>query len=345
MPRRFLGRYKALRNKGVALGAGLSLLGGVAAANLSPAEAAPPVSPAAATDMIAAPSQANPELAAMLQKAEQFIFLGDTNHTDLSIKRFMARNETMLTLAQEGVENLFIELPTIFQSDIDRLVQGGTREEISDFLKRKFRFTGIQNEEELREACNLTADIIFNAKKNGINPICADLEQGACLGLENVQSPSLQKFKQGLMPRIKEAIEKNPKITSFSQEKLAAFGKELIEDYLESLPEEERTAFWEALVQERLQADERIASFIQEKAGGQKSAIFYGVEHGKPENGSVLTEELGQPIIKVVLVGEKNAGFKKETLSGWTTYYVETSAPESPSDQRPCVSRMDHPEI
>ncbi|MDB5491155.1 MAG: hypothetical protein JWO78_1004 [Micavibrio sp.] len=77
----------------------------------------------------------------------QFVILGDTDHTNKNIIGFLAKEQTMAVLAQNGIKNLALEVRKEFQPLADKVSKG----ELSprDYAEEKSRMYARQGDNSL----------------------------------------------------------------------------------------------------------------------------------------------------------------------------------------------------
>lgn len=219
------------------------------------------------------------------------VLVGDTDHTDLSLRQTMGSGDFAAALKSCGVTDLFLEMPVTLQPEIDKFRDGVfSVTEFENLLSSRRDNLFSLAPDSWQEMNRLDAQLIANAHAAGINVYAADP------GTEGDSSAVMSvMISQGALLRLKRALgEENAAYRDYYDLFMADRGDEI--------PAGERAAFEESFVRlyqeldiDRLfaQADDlrtdgiekrlddtKLAGLILDRLEeGSKALVFYGAAH------------------------------------------------------------------
>jgi len=289
---------------------------------------------------------------------QQFTLLGDSDHSNLEIRSFIARETTMATLRAQGITKLFIEFPPElsllgvsedFQKMGDAAAKGDiSRDAFIKFISASAYQPAFQySTEDKQKTYGITADIFINAGKNGIRVICADTDPSIIMNVSNSKYPMLRQmsndFQKGMQV---EMANEGIKPGALQSQQLPAIStkvqEKMFERYTPTQVHELGDEFWS----ERLNWDQQVAASIIRQSGNEKSAVFYGVMHLLPSVGGDtpgVTDKSGgfydllgpSKSRMIAIVGDGRGPFTFSAQDGWKEFKIasqpstDTPSPES----------------
>lgn len=243
------------------------------------------------------------DLVRLTGKNHQNLLLGDTHHQDNGIARFVSRQDTMVALAESGVTHLFLEFPVWLQHLADAYADGVlTKDAFADQMASRYNSYHHQKD-EARERYLITATMIDNAKKAGIQTHFIDGGEGSFSPLGGLRK-KMEEAEVDYQKKYK--IADSEFVGHFVDKKNASQIQNHVRQYFaKNYPEisDPLEKYVKALVQARIAGDPALADRINEIAKGEKSAIFYGVQHGL-SNKDDLDEHLDGRSMKITLEGK-----------------------------------------
>lgn len=264
----------------------------------------------------------------------QFTVLGDTNHGDMSMMRFLASEPAMKALKDAGVKHMVLEVRHEYQPLADAVAAGKMTPQT--YAQRKFEmardagdtgFTGPSQRDVVQ------AGMIQAAAKYGIKVHCAE-KQAAGLkehgelvdkidGLLAAQEATTPQAAMDGMSVTEQAshflrnlaykasggtlFPSTPERNHMEMLKPLATGSTPLMQSLATHRQE--------IIAERVAGDIGIAAVAREKAGNEKTVVFYGAQHGS--TACDLDEHLGAT--RVNLYADKRAalaGFQNTAMMG-----------------------------
>ncbi|MBL1147414.1 MAG: hypothetical protein HND56_02660 [Pseudomonadota bacterium] len=219
------------------------------------------------------------------------VLVGDTDHTDLSLRQVMGSHEFADALKSCGVTDLFLEMPVTLQPELDRFQAGElSSAEFQNVLSTRRDNLYSLAPESWQEMNRLDAALIENAHAAGMKIYAADP------GTEGDSSAVMSVIiSQGALLRLKRVLgEENPAYRDYYDLFMADRGDEI--------PAEEKAVFEESFVrlyqeleidrlftqadslreegiQKRLN-DTMLAGLILDKLeDSSKALVFYGAAH------------------------------------------------------------------
>lgn len=280
------------------------LAGGAGAMGAAPTDQSPPANRSIITAPFNAASlpadqRAAAALGHVVSRAGQFTVISDTGHGNMDLMEFMADDKTMAALARSGVKNLFLEVRPEFQGIADAAAAGkiSPRQYATERL-RIIEESGVKFYAP-KDRDTLEGAVMAAAGRHGIKVWCAERQAASLPGHDRISRDlSLAEM------RLQEALERKADHDSGFMESLRLRGstflnlvsgghlaedagqeamKQLMAPYasradtrINRLADQRDT-----LLETRIRADKKVAAFVREKAGREKSVVFYGAGHGR----------------------------------------------------------------
>lgn len=244
-----------------------------------------------------------------------FVFFGDTNHTDISLHKFFYSERNIDAMADAGIKHIFPEIEPRYQPLIDRAMSGTLNE-------RDFAFSFIceanDNDTKKIEECLLmpsTPELIERLKVTG---------RGARLMGERGMEVHCLDDRSNLSKEDMRAIGRFiTDIKNFTVEN-AGFpaimhGRILVKYLMENVQNKEGDALnssaHERLMSLRMQDDKALAGRMLAKAGDEKAAILFGAGHAQDKKNSLFA-----------VIGESRKATRVD-LHSRADYYADRISP------------------
>ncbi len=273
-------------------------------------------------------------LGQVVTKAGQFTIISDTGHGNMDLMEFMANDKTMKALQKNGIKNLFMEVRPEFQDIADQVAAGKiTPEEYAEKRLKIIHDSGVKFY-QTKERDALEGAVIAAAGRHGIKVWCAE-QQTSSIRSHDKMSERLGFAEMRLHEALLQNAEKNTGLLDNLRQRGSvllnlASGGRLAEDAAQdaikkvmtpyALQDDKQIRYLSAsrnrLLEERLYADRYIAAFAREKAGKEKSAIFYGAGHGRMD--CDLDDHLKARRIEIYSdMTDARAAFQLNAMSGF----------------------------
>lgn len=209
----------------------------------------------------------------------QYLLYGDTNHSKHAIRAFLSREDTVSTLAENGVKHIFLELPARLNALKNRYITGEiTREELVATTDSVFSpiVEGVDSHAMIEEAVNL----IDRAQPHGIAVHFIDQGFGSDLSdiTDLLKEPGLEDLQEKIQTVSKQATPGKDN---------ALFRKALSE----AISPDEKQRLCAAFFSRRFN-DTRTANAITQIAGPDKSLVVYGAGHMRQHSKTGMDEIL-----------------------------------------------------
>jgi len=232
-----------------------------------------------------------------LARENQFTVIGDMDHSDPAVSKYVHGLEVMQALKDAGVKHVFVELPRELQHVADDLANGRiTKDQYIKQMSKEMDLNFVADPKEVEKHHGRMADMIVFAKKNGMRVDFADdgtgtnamvggpppspeltkmIEESATASLKKAGLPVTGKADQDVLKAV---------LSPRSQED---FFNEIIKR-MDALPEAQRSKIIEEVqglnkhVKDGLTQrfdDRNLYDHVTSVSGGQKSAIIYGGHH------------------------------------------------------------------
>lgn len=226
-----------------------------------------------------------------MAKANEFTVIGDTDHSNHAMSRFLYGPEMTRALREGGVRHVFIEMNQDLQHFADDLAAG--RSSRDAFIQNMDQNYGLLhgNHDESLAHFGRVADMVVEAQRSGMkvhfaDPGMTDIKAGPTVARVMGAAAAETLRQSGISPsgntvRDMQSISGDPDgLTARFNRNLALARDTLPSSELETYRQEEQAllgAYNEAL-DRRLQ-DGQLADYVTSVAAGQRSAIIYGTLH------------------------------------------------------------------
>ncbi len=231
-------------------------------------------------------------------KDNQFVILGDTDHSSPTIRDFLKSPELVSAAQAAGVKHIFLEYPAVLQDEVDQLRRGEiTKEGFAENVSDQFYGWFADEAEEIKHFTDM-ADFILDAQKSGIAVHFADVTDANQVFDVDEQlekefgKDAFAKFQDTtthLLEAAGVASSDNPLSGLNLANELSPEQKEKMREAFNALPQDERENFSrisgrsleildENMNQTRFN-DTQVTQHITSIAGADKSLIIYGAFH------------------------------------------------------------------
>ncbi len=225
----------------------------------------------------------------------QFLFYGDTNHTDNRLQEFFYSEENMDRMAQAGVKHIFPEIEPKLQESVTAMAEG--RMDAKDLLTKTLeaeRTKAIQKGD--RETLSLLKNKTFiNARLRRFETLCTGFRRAHDRGMaihclderENLDAADVEAHFR-YTNKIRLWVEKKYKAPK------PIHGKLLLKFALDhkEMSEQMIALKTESLIKTREDDDKQLARRMMKAAGHEKGATLFGAGHARSLGG--LFDTLGQ---------------------------------------------------
>lgn len=236
-----------------------------------------------------------------LADKKQYLFFGDTNHTDTTLHHFFFGEENARRLVEAGVKHVFVEYQPEYQDIFDECAAGKIDEEgfIKKMQKRSQEIYGTAEKidnpiaKDMLESHKIMARAIRYWAENGVKTHCPDDRSSFSKKDLNALRDTYKLFYQALRFAKDKGTDK-PVVTQRLMVSYI-FNSTVRKDGSAKKPQnaistEELKKMGEKanalnIMKKRMDDDKKLAKTIARLAGDEKSAILFGAGHGDRQNG------------------------------------------------------------
>lgn len=235
---------------------------------------------------------------------KQYLFFGDTNHTDTAIHHFFFSEENAERLVKAGVKHVFVEYQPEYQDIFDECAAGTINDE--EFVKKmQQRSKEIYKiDDNAPKIDNPIADDMLKSQKmmakairywaeNGVKTHCPDDRSGFTdKDLNALRSSYTLMYKA--LRYAKDCGTDKPVVTQRLMTSYI-FNSTVRKDgsgkkpnnavSVDELKKMSQNADFQSVMSKRMADDKKLSKTITQMANGEKSAILFGAGHGDRENG------------------------------------------------------------
>lgn len=244
-----------------------------------------------------------------------FVFFGDTNHTDISLHKFFYSEENINAMAAASVKHIFPEIEPQFQPLINDVMNGALNER--DFA---FKFICQSHNNDLE---TIKQKLLMPSTPELIDRLKATAKGARLMGAQGMQVHCLDD-RSNLPEEDVQAISRfMADIKNFTVEN-AGFpaimhGRILVKYLMDNLQNKEEGILnpqaQERLMTLRMQDDKALAGRMLAKAGGEKAAILFGAGHAVDKKSSLFA-----------VIGESRKAMRVDLYSR-ADYYADRISP------------------